>query len=129
MYVCFHSRQQFQNRPHCISVFVLRLVSDQYILLQSLLNYIRYTYIILFTLKNTSITLCIQSLQAMCKCFLLSERKRGYSTCSLSSTYNVYRAFRKYTKLPFLYCLCNEEQNNFSNKVPSVRIEPGTLGL
>ena len=81
----------------CIAISVRSI----YILLQSLLNYIPPTYIILFTLKNTNITLCIQSLEAMCKCFLLSERKRRYSTPSLSSTYNVYRAFHKYTKLPF----------------------------
>ena len=128
--MCVFTQGSNSKTDHTVfQFFALQLMSDQYILLQSLLNYIPYTYIILLHAKNTNITLCIQSLEAMCKCFLLSERKRRYSTPSLSSTYNDYRAFRKYTKLPFLYCLCNEEQNNFSNKVPPVRIEPGTLGL
>ena len=38
----------------------------------------------------------------------------------------------KYTKLAmlsFLYCLCSEEQNNFSKKLPPAGIEPGILGL
>ena len=39
------------------------------------------------------------------------------------------RVSRKYTKvamMSFLYCLRREEQNNFSENLPPVRIEPGT---